>query len=155
MRRFILVLSFALAATGATAQTKPTSTMQLDSDHASITAGVGGSKSRFAVAAGALEYDSARPEHSTIAVSLDTTSLADQEARTAFNADRFPELRITSTGVGKKNGKAEALATDVTIHDITRRWCSGYLAVGNCRDGQFTCRSHNPQRRFSFGRQKP
>jgi polyisoprenoid-binding protein YceI len=120
MRRFVLAMSFALAATSVAAQTKPTSTMQLDSDHASITAGVGGSKSRFAVTAGALEYDSARPERSTLALSLDTTSLADQRARTAFDADKFPELRIASTGIGKKSGNAETLATDVTIHDVTR-----------------------------------
>jgi polyisoprenoid-binding protein YceI len=120
MRRFVLAVSIALATTGAVAQTKPTSTMQLDSDHADVAVMMSGAKHPFAVAAGALEYDPARPERSTIALSLDTTSLADQSARGAFDAEHFPELRIASTGIGKKSGSGETLATDVTIRDITR-----------------------------------
>ncbi len=130
MRRFVIALGLVLLATAAAAQTpagkpethpaKTTTTMQMDSDHANVTVRDGGVQSRFAVAAGALEYDPARPDRSTLAMSLDAGSLTDAATAQLFDAQHFPEMRIASTASGKNNGDTETLATDVTIRDVTR-----------------------------------
>jgi len=122
MRRYALLLPFALAVSGAAAQPRPgIQTLQMDPDHASVGVTLGGAKSRFTQAAGALQYDPASPEKSTIARSLDTSSIEASAARQPFDPDHFPELRIISTAAAKsgKDG-VESLPVNVTIRDITR-----------------------------------
>jgi polyisoprenoid-binding protein YceI len=121
MRRLVLLLSFALA-TGAAAQPRPgTETLQMDSDHANVTLALGGNQERFSLAAGALEYDPANPQKSTLTFSLDTGSIEPEAARPSFDPEHFPELRIISTADAKpgKNGML-VLPLNVTIRDITR-----------------------------------
>jgi hypothetical protein len=73
---------------------------QLDSDGANVTA----NKSKFSFVAGALEWNPAKPELSTIALSLDTTSLSDAavktelDARTSRNCASSPRARGASAG---------------------------------------------------------
>jgi polyisoprenoid-binding protein YceI len=115
MRR--LVLPLLLIATAASAQPKQgTSTLQLDSDHATVTVTAGGALSRFKTVAGALQFDPAKPDASTLALSLDVGSIPDAAVRKALDADRFPELRIASTAAAKSGTMAMA----VTIRDVTR-----------------------------------
>jgi polyisoprenoid-binding protein YceI len=118
MRR--LVLLALLIATAASAQPKPgTSTMELDSAHAMVTVTTGtagGAKGRFETVAGALQYDPAKPDASTVLLSLDAGSIQNAALRTALDAERFPEMRIASTAVIK----AGALPAAVTVRDITR-----------------------------------
>ena len=121
MRRLILAASLALIA-GASAQPRPgIATMQMDSDRSTVTATMGTANAQFGIVAGALQYNPAKPEESTIALSLDTTSVVEKPARDAFDAEHFPELRISSAAVAKKGGDGrEALPTSVTVRDITK-----------------------------------
>ena len=117
MRRFALAAWLVLIVAGAAAQPKlGTSTWQLNTEQASITA----AKAKFRLVAGALQWDDAKPEQSTIALSLDTTSLSDDGLKTQFDATHFPELRLISTAPGKKSGDKETLPTALTIKDITK-----------------------------------
>ena len=122
MRRLILAASLALIAASAGAQPRPgVSTLQMDSDHSTVTATMSAANAQFGIVAGAMEYNSIKPEESTIALSLDTTSIVEKPARDAFDAGHFPELRISSSAVAKKGSDGrEALPTNVTIRDITR-----------------------------------
>jgi polyisoprenoid-binding protein YceI len=90
--------------------------MQLDSDHAKVIAAVGGAEGRFAIVAGALQYDPAKPDNSTLLLSLDASSIQDVAARGVFDAARYPEMRIVSTAAIKSG----VLTAAVTIRDITR-----------------------------------
>ncbi len=118
MRRFALAATLVLIAAGAAAQPRlGTSTWQLNTEQASITV----AKAKFHLVAGALQWDDAKPEQSTIALSLDTTSLGDDGLKTQFDAAHFPEMRLISTAPGKKSGDKESLPTDVTIKDITKQ----------------------------------
>jgi polyisoprenoid-binding protein YceI len=115
MRR--LPLLALLIASGASAQPKQgISTMQLDSDHANVTAIIAGVQGRFETVAGALQYDPARPDSSTLLLSLDAGSIQNAAVRGAFDAAHYPELRIASTGAVK----AGTMPTTVTIRDVTR-----------------------------------
>jgi polyisoprenoid-binding protein YceI len=82
---------------------------------------MGTANARFGIVAGALQYNPAKPEESTIALSFDTSSIAEKPARDAFDAEHFPELRLSSSGTAKKgSGDSEALPVSVTIRNITR-----------------------------------
>jgi polyisoprenoid-binding protein YceI len=115
MRRLALLVL--LIATAASAQPKPgTSTMELDSAHAMVTVTAAGAKGRFETVAGALQYDPAKPDASTVLLSLDAGSIQNAALRAALDAERFPEMRIASTAVIK----AGAMPVAVTVRDITR-----------------------------------
>ena len=115
MRRLLLLVL--LMASGAAAQPKPgISTMQLDSDHAAVTAMIGGVQGRFETVAGALQYDSARPDSSTLLLSLDAGSIQNAAVRGGLDAAHYPELRIASTAAIK----AGRMPVAVTIRDVTR-----------------------------------
>ncbi|HWY60907.1 MAG TPA: YceI family protein [Rhizomicrobium sp.] len=122
MRHFILAASLVLTASGAAAQTAApsTQTLQMDSDHATVTATMSSANARFGIVAGALQYSPTKPEESTIALSFDTSSIEEKPARDAFDADHFPEVRISSSAIARKSGGGEALPTMVTIRNITK-----------------------------------
>jgi polyisoprenoid-binding protein YceI len=122
MRRFILAIPLVLIVAGAAAQAPPaTQTLQMDSDRATVTATMSSANARFGIVAGALEYNSAKPEESTIALSFDSGSILEKPARDAFDADHFPEVRISSSAKAKTGRDGgESLPTNVTIRDITR-----------------------------------
>jgi polyisoprenoid-binding protein YceI len=119
MRRFVLAAALVLIAADAAAQ-PGTVTMQMDSDRSTVTATMGSANARFGIVAGALQYNPAKPEESTIALSLDSSSILEKPARDAFDAEHFPEVRVSSSAVARKGGGGEALPTTVTIRDITR-----------------------------------
>jgi polyisoprenoid-binding protein YceI len=115
MRRLILPLL--LIATAAYAQPKQgTSTLQLDSGHATVTVTAGGAQGRFETVAGALQFDPAKPDASTLALSFDAGSITDAAVRKALDAERFPELRIASTAAAKSG----TMPMTVTVRDVTR-----------------------------------
>jgi polyisoprenoid-binding protein YceI len=115
MRR--LLLPAVLIATAAAAQpNQGTSTMQLDSAHATVTVMAGGAQGHFETVAGALQYDPARPDASTVLLSLDAGSIQNAAVRGALDAAAYPELRIASTTPAKSGTMTMA----VTIRDITR-----------------------------------
>jgi polyisoprenoid-binding protein YceI len=118
MRRLVLitVLILPLAAlTAAQAQTG-TSIWQLQYDAANVTA----AKSKFGLTAGALEWNAAKPEQSTLALSLDTTTLGDDAVKTELDAAHNPELRIMTNGPGRASGGTISLPTSVTVRDVIK-----------------------------------
>jgi polyisoprenoid-binding protein YceI len=115
MRRLVLIASLALIVTGAAAQ-PGTSTWQLETDQANVTA----AKSKFALVAGAMQWNSAKPEQSTLALSLDTTSLGDDAVKSELDAAHFPEIRIITTDPGRASGGKISLPTAVTIRDVIK-----------------------------------
>ena len=115
MRRLLLPLL--LIATAASAQPKPgTGTMEMDSNHTSVTVTAGGAQGRFQTVAGALQYDPAKPDASTLALAFDAASISDAMVRKVLDTDHFPELRIASTAPAKSG----AMAMSVTVRDVTR-----------------------------------
>jgi len=122
MRHLVLLVPFVVAISGAAAQPNPGSqTLQMDQDHASLGITLAGVKSRFAQAAGALQYDPGGPEKTTIALSLDTSSIESTPVRQLFDSEHFPEMRIASTSAAQpgKDGM-EKLPVNVTIREVTR-----------------------------------
>lgn len=120
MRRIALAAALVLLAGGVSAQ-PGTSTWELNSDKSNITATMGGASARIGVAAGALEYNTAKPEQSTVAFSLDTSSIKEKPARDAFDTDHFPEMRISSSAAAKKGSNGSlALPMILTIREINK-----------------------------------
>jgi len=115
MRRLVLATSLALIAAGAAAQ-PANQVWQLNSDAANITA----NKSKFGLTAGALEWNSAKPEATTFALSLDTTSLGDDGLKAQLDAGHNPEMRIITTTPGRKSGDKINLPAAVTVKDVTK-----------------------------------
>ena len=113
MRRLALATMFALIAAGAAAQPSD-QVWQLNSDAANITA----AKSKFVLTAGALQWNTAKPEATTFALSLDTTSLGDTAVKTELGAS--PEMRVITTTPGRKSGDTISLPTAVTVGSITK-----------------------------------
>jgi polyisoprenoid-binding protein YceI len=119
MRRLVAAASMAVsvAAILATAQAQTgTSVWQLQFDAANITA----AKSKFGLTAGALEWNPAKPEQSTLALSLDTTTLGDDAVKTELDAAHNPELRIMTSGPGRASGGTINLPTNVTVRDVIK-----------------------------------
>jgi polyisoprenoid-binding protein YceI len=115
MRR--LVLAAAMTVSLAPAQAQPgTSIWQLQYDAANITAG----NSKFGMTAGALQWNPSKPEQSTFALSLDTTTLGDDALKTELDAAHNPELRIMTTGPGRASGGKISLPTAITIRDVIK-----------------------------------
>ncbi len=119
MRNLVLAATLSLIALPAAAQTVFPS-MELDFTQAKATIGVGGQQGSFKLIAGAMQFDAAKPENSTIAISLDVGSLDNQELQTALDLEHYPELRIQSTAPAKGNAGGETLPTILTIHEIDR-----------------------------------
>jgi polyisoprenoid-binding protein YceI len=115
MRRLVLAATLVLIAAGAHAQ-QGVSVWELQSDGANVTA----NKSKFAMTAGALEWNPAKPEQSTFALSLDTTTLGDDAIKTQLDAAHFPELRIMTAAPGRASGGKISLPTTVTVGNIIK-----------------------------------
>jgi polyisoprenoid-binding protein YceI len=85
-------------------------------------------RGRFAKFAGALELDDADLTRSTLAVTIDASSLdtgtaqRDDHLRSAdfFDVERFPELRYRSTRVEKLGDDHYRVIGELTIKDVTR-----------------------------------
>jgi hypothetical protein len=115
MRR--LLLPFLLIATAASAQPKQgTSTMELDAAHATVIVTTGGAQGHFGTVAGALQFDPAKPDASTLAMSLDAGSISGDAVRKALDVDHFPEMRIASISAAKSG----TMTMLVAIRDVTR-----------------------------------
>jgi polyisoprenoid-binding protein YceI len=115
MRRLVLAAWLVLFAGAAAAQTG-TSTWQFNIAGSTVTA----SKSPFKEVAGVMEWNPAKPEASTLAFSLDTTTLSAEDLKMDLDAAHYPELRIVTTGPGRKNGDMISLPAAITIGQITK-----------------------------------
>ncbi len=126
------VALLALAAFGVPAQAA-LETFQIDPAHSSagfkvrhLFAPVAG---RFKEIAGTLSYDAAKPENSSIEITIQTTSIStdndmrDNHLRSAdfFNVAQFPTITFKSTKITPTDQKGRYEVTgDFTMHGVTR-----------------------------------
>jgi len=125
----IAVLAFALPAL---ATAEPT-VYKVDPDHSgvgfSIRHFVSNVPGRFNDFEGTIRYDPQSPSASSVELSVRTTSIdtgnndRDEHLRSAdfFDAQKFPALTFTSTGVTVKDAHTLEVAGDLTLHGVTRR----------------------------------
>ncbi|HEY0249962.1 MAG TPA: YceI family protein [Kofleriaceae bacterium] len=84
-------------------------------------------RGRFGTLEGTVEYDPAKPEASTINVSIDATSIdTREEKRDAhlksadfFDTEKFPKITFVSKSV-KKTDDGFAATGDLTMHGVTK-----------------------------------
>lgn len=115
MRRLLFAASLLLFAAGAQAQ-PATTEWQLDAGHSSITLG----KASVGQTAAVMGYSSASPEKSTLAFSLDATTLGDDALKATLDAAHFPEMRLVTVGDGRKNGNSVSLPVQITVKDLVK-----------------------------------
>ena len=115
MRRILFTASFALIAGGALAQ-PATSTWELDYSKAQVTV----AKAKLGLSAGAIQWNAVKPELSTLALSLDTTTIADDTVKAELDAQHFPEMRIITSGPGRASGGKITVPVVVTVKEITK-----------------------------------
>ena len=115
MRRFLLAASIALFAGGVAAQ-PATSTWELDYSKAQVSV----AKAKLGLSAGAIQWNAAKPEQSTLALSLDTTTIADDAVKAELDAQHFPEMRIITSGPGRVRGGKITLPVMVTVDEISK-----------------------------------
>jgi len=83
---------------------------------------------QFREIAGTLEFDEAKPEASTVSVTIKTASVdtaleaRDEHLRKAdfFNVDAFPEMTFTSTAIDVTGDKTAKITGDLTLLGVTK-----------------------------------
>lgn len=108
-------------------------TYEMDQSHASVAAkvdhlGFSTTTVRFAKLAGQLSYDPARPEASTVEVTIDTASLtSDWAARDAelkspafFNTAKFPTAKFTASSLTKTSASTAKVSGQLTLLGVTK-----------------------------------
>lgn len=126
------------AATATAALDVPSGTYVLDPTHASVTwkvnhMGLSHYTARFTRFDATLNLDAAKPENSTISVTIDPKSVRtdypfpekeDFDAKIAgkdfFDADQFPEIRFTSTKVERLGTDSGKVHGNLTFHGVTK-----------------------------------
>src|SRR5438105_3750351 len=123
------VLAFALPALAAAEAT----IYKVDPDHSgvgfSIRHFVSNVPGRFDDFEGTIRYDPQSPSASSVELSVRTTSIdtgnndRDEHLRSPdfFDAQKFPALTFTSTGVTLKDTHTLEVTGDLTLHGVTRR----------------------------------
>ena len=124
------VLATPLAASPGTASAQ---TYTIDHDHTSVLffvnhLGFSNVQGEFGDVKGTFEFNMAKMADSKVDVTIATASIdtdvpaLDQHLRGAdfFDADKYPEIRFTSTGVTLTGPRTGKLTGDLTMHGVTR-----------------------------------
>ena len=138
MKHILIFLSLVLTACAVApvkiAGEAPTGNYKLDPTHASVTwslshAGLSNYTARFDTISGALNFNSASPEASTVDIRIDSSSVStgldkfDNELATSgsfFDAGTYPSIRFVSTGI-TVTGEATGIITgDLTLKGVTK-----------------------------------
>lgn len=142
IRHTVLLRAFALVLAGAPcaiaqpmsqdAARAPGGTYQLETSHSQILfsvlhLGLTNYYGRFDKLAGAMNFDPAQPERSSVNVTIDTTSIDTPSARLAetlrgevFDIAQFPSATFKSTSVVRTGPTTGRMTGDLTIRNITR-----------------------------------
>jgi polyisoprenoid-binding protein YceI len=115
MRRLLVAASLVLIAAGAAAQPASTS-WQLDPGASSVTL----AKAKVGQTAAVMGYNSASPEKSTLAFSVDATTIGDDAVKAELDAAHFPELRLITVGDGRKSGNAITVPIQIAVKDVIK-----------------------------------
>lgn len=129
-----LTLSACAAAPTQIASQAPSGNYRLDPTHASVTwslshAGLSNYTARFDTISGALNFDSAAPENSSVDIRIDANSVStglakfDTELATSgnfFKAETYPEIRFISTGITVTGETTGLITGDLTLKGITK-----------------------------------
>ena len=99
-------------------------------------------RGRFTDFAGAIRFDAARPQDSSVevvvqAASIDTAEPGrDTHLRSAdfFDVERFPTLTFTSTSIVPRGDNRYDIEGDLTIHGVTRRVTLPATFLGSMQD---------------------
>jgi polyisoprenoid-binding protein YceI len=118
---------------------------KVDPDHSgvafSIRHFVSNVPGRFNDFEGTIRYDKLSPAASSIELSVRTTSIdtgnndRDEHLRSHdfFDAQKFPTLTFTSTGVTAKDANTLEVTGDLTLHGVTRRITIPVQALGTAK----------------------
>lgn len=85
-------------------------------------------RGEFTKLEGAVTYDPAKPEATTIEASVDVSSLSTRDAQRDghlksadfFDAEKFPNITFKSKSVKAKGSEELAVTGDLTIHGVTK-----------------------------------
>jgi polyisoprenoid-binding protein YceI len=99
-------------------------------------------RGRFSDLAGAIQFDEAHPEWSSVDVAIQAASINTAEAdrdthlRSAdfFDVEKYPVLTFKSVSIARRDGDSFNVAGDLTIHGITRRVTLNATYLGKATD---------------------
>jgi polyisoprenoid-binding protein YceI len=138
MQRIAKVLSVALLGLGLAsapalaAGMAPKGTYKLDEQHTQVLfaikhEGISTFYGRLGKVSGTVDFDQARPDNSTLNVSVDTTTidthvpeLDSSVPKDLFQADKFPTATFVSTGVAKTGDTTGTVTGNLTIAGVTK-----------------------------------
>lgn len=99
-------------------------------------------RGRFSEFEGAIQFDEAQPERSSVTFTIQTSSIdtnqpdRDTHLRSEdfFAVERFPVLTFVSTGITKRSGTVFDVAGDLMIRGVTRRVELPVTFLGSAKD---------------------
>jgi len=124
----------------------PARTYQIDAVHSEVGFAVrhllSKVRGRFTEFSGAIAFDPAAPEHSSVSFAVQAASIhtgnADRDAHLRsndfFGSETFPELRFTSTSVTPRGEEHFDVTGQLTIRDITRTVVLPITYLGSATD---------------------
>jgi polyisoprenoid-binding protein YceI len=99
-------------------------------------------RGRFSEFTGTIEYDEENPEHSSVNVEVQASSIdtnerdRDAHLRSAdfFDVGSFSTLTFRSTGIQRKGDDRFAVTGDLTMHGVTKRVTFDVSFLGRAKD---------------------
>jgi len=99
-------------------------------------------RGRFSEFEGAIQFDEAAPERSSVSLTIHTASIdtnqADRDTHLRsddfFGVERFPALTFVSTGITKTGESTFDVEGDLTIRDVTKRVTLPVTFLGKAKD---------------------
>ncbi|HEX6323110.1 MAG TPA: YceI family protein [Vicinamibacterales bacterium] len=99
-------------------------------------------RGRFSEFEGAIQFDEAAPERSSVTLTIQTasidTSQPDRDVHLRsddfFGVERFPTLTFVSTGITKTGANTYDVEGDLTIRDVTKRVTLPVAFLGTAKD---------------------
>jgi len=148
-------LAFAIAAAAASAQQAsidpkqaPTGRYVLDPRHGQVLFGIAHQGlsdyyGRFDKISGTLNFDSAKPENSTVSIVIDMDSIDPPapalvpmlKAANAFDTQKFPTATFNSTSIVRSGATTGRIIGDLTIKDVTKPVTLDVTFAGGHHDG--------------------
>lgn len=138
MKHLFISLCLGLTACAAApvkiASQAPSGNYRLDPTHASVTwslshAGLSNYTARFDSISGALNFDAASPETSSVDIRIDPKSVStglekfDEELATSgryFDSEAYPDIRFVSTGITVTSETTGTITGDLTLKGVTK-----------------------------------
>lgn len=99
-------------------------------------------RGRFSDFTGAIQFDEANPERSSVQFTVNTTSIdtaepdRDKHLRTAdfFDVENHPQITFTSTGIVKRGAETFDVTGNLTLHGVTKEITLPVSHLGKAKD---------------------